>query len=215
MSSIILTAGTINSSKYPHFTGLRHNSLSGTADYGNTSGSWNTSNTDKLGWAQGEDPAKETVRWTSWSKYEGWYNTIIGYNSGRYLTGDHVKGCSFQWLSHPNEAGGITLIRWGIGIVRADGTKKRWASSEINDWYTNNSPRTINVDFSGDLSYQLNVGWRINELHFMLHTPSDRSTPSQNCVLDINNFKFKYKCSNQAIIPAMRSYSDRSNYPIA
>ena len=215
MSSIILTAGTINSSKYPHFTGVVQNSLSGTADYGNTSSSWNTSNTDKLGWAQGEDPARETVRWTSWSKYEGWWNTAVGITSGRYLTGEHIKGCSFQWLSYPNEPGGITLIKWGIGIVRSDGTQKRWSSNEISDWYINNSPRTIDVNFSGDLAYQLNAGWRLSELHFMVYTPSDRSTPSKNCVLDINNFKFKYKCSNSAIIPAMRSYSRRADYPIA
>ena len=217
MATIIHTARSIQSvtEKYPQFKGLVHNSLSGTADYGNTSASWSTSGTDKLGHSHGEDPAYDPyVRWSSQSKYEGWMNTRFGVTDGRYLTGDFISGCSFRWITWPNENGGIALRRWGIQICK-DGSHKRWSSAEINQWDTSKTWHTISLDFSGDLLSQLNRGWQFEELHFMIHTPSNRNTPANTCELDIKEFKFKYKCADNVIIPAMRPYSKRDDYPIA
>jgi hypothetical protein len=212
---IIHTAETINRGLYPHFTGVRNNNISGTADYGNTSSSWNTSGTDKLHHSSGEDPALGSVKWNSQSKYEGWMNTTIGTSSGRYLTGDHLKGCKFQWRTNPNEDGGITLRRWGVGICSVSGTHKRWSSSEVNRWSTSSSWFDISVNFSGELLNQLNRGWQLNALHFMVHTPYIKKTPGSNNVLEIRNFEYIYKCSYNAIIPAMRDYSNRDSWPIA
>jgi len=197
-------------------SGVVNNSLSGTADYGNTTASWNTSGTDKLGYSSGEDPSIETVKWSSWSKYEGWMNTRLGTSYGRYLTGkDFIKGVSFQWRTYPNENGGIALRRWGIGITSDGGTRKRWSSPEINGWSTDSSWKTITYNFDGELATQLNNGWRFDELHFMLHTPSAKSTPSQNCICEVRQFKFLYKSAHNAIIPAVRKYGDRAKYAIA
>ena len=214
MASIIHTADSINKGNYPQFAGLRHNSLSGYADYGNTSSSWSTSGTDKLGYNSGEDPAKEIVMWTSQSKYEGWMNTRIGVTDGRYLTGEFIKGCGFKWITYPNESGGIALKRWGVQICK-DGSHKRWSSAEINQWSTANSWKSVSIDFSGDLLTKLLQGWQFEELHFMIHTPSNRGTPSVNCKLEIKDFKFRFKCPYNTIIPAMRPYSKRDTYPIA
>ena len=216
MASIIHTAKSIQSvtEKYRQFGGLRHNSLSGTADYGNTSASWSTSGTDKLSHSMGEDPAYESLRWTSQSRYAGWMNTRIGVTDSRYLTGDFISGCSFRWITWPNEDGGIALRRWGVQICK-DGSHKRWSSAEVSNWSTSKSWKTISLDFSGDLLSQLNRGWQFEELHLMVHTPSHNKTPGSACELDIKEFKFKYKCADNAIIPAMRPYSKRDDYPIA
>ena len=212
---IIHTADSIRRAYYSHFTGIRNNNISGTADYGNTSASWNTSGTDKLYHAGGVDPALGTVSWASQSRYEGWMNTTFGTSSGRYLTGDHIRGCKFQWRTYPNQDGGITLRRWGVGICSVSGTHKRWSSSEVADWNTSSTWRTISVNFSGELLNQLNRGWQLNGLHFMVHTPANNKTPSSNNVLEIRNFEYLYSCDGSAIIPAMRPYASRDSYPIA
>ena len=215
MASIIHTAKSINGGYYPHFSGVRNNNISGTADYGNTSASWNTSGTDKLSHISGDDPANGTVTWSSQSRYEGWMNTTIGTSSGRYLTGDFISGCKFQWRTYPNQDGGIAFRRWGVGICSMSGTHKRWSSSEVNAWNTSSSWRNISVNFSGELLNQLNRGWQMNALHFMVHTPANKNTPSSNNKFEVRNFEYIYKCANNTIIPAMRPYSQRDSYPIA
>ena len=211
----IYTQEAIRAGNYPHFTGLKHNDISGTADYGNTSASWNTSGTDKLSWVSGEDPATGIVKWASWSRYAGWMNTKIGTSTGRWLTGDFIKGCSFQWRTYPNEDGGIALRRFGVEILTSSTNYKRWSSEEINQWSTSSSWKTYTANFTSDVMSQLNNGWRLSQLHFMVHTPSNGKTPSQNCILEVKNFKFIYKCPYNTIIPAMRSFIDRNSYPIA
>lgn len=207
------TAGTMTGR--PIVGGTRHNELTGRADYGNTSANWDPANTGKLGFDTGEDPAVEIVRWKSQSKYEGWMNTILGYSSGRYLWGAFISGCEFQWRTYPNESGGITLRRWGIGIAQRNGNQRaRWSSAEVNEWSTSSSWKTIRYSFDGSLNSLLNNGWVVDELHFMVHTPRHGSTPSKGCHLEIKNFKFHYR-NNDAIIPAMRRFDDRADYPIA
>ena len=207
------TAGQMNGR--PLFDGKQENGLRGTADYGNTTANWDSNNTSKLQWDRGLDPSVETIQWSSWSKYAGWINTQLGYTKGRYMSGAWITGCEFQWRTYPNENGGIALRRWGIGIAQRDGTlRKRWSSNEVNEWSTSSSWKTIGYNFDGTLLSQLNNGWVFDELHFMVHTPSDRNTPSQNCKLEVRNFKFRYK-RGDAIVPAMRLFRDRAEYPIA
>ena len=213
MASKILQKSTINSGYYPHFRGLKHNDLSGSADYGNKA-SWNTSGTDKLGHWSGEDPSESTVKWSSQSKYEGWMNTRVGFTEGRYLTGDFISGCKFSWRTYPNQDGGIALRRWGIQIVNGS-THKRWSSDEVANWSTDSSWKKITYNFSGDLLSQLNRGWRFEELHFMVHTPSIGKTPSSVSVLEIKDFEYIFKCANNTIIPAVRPYNKRDLYAIA
>lgn len=211
----IYTQEAIRGGNYPHFTGLKHNDIRGFADYGNTSAGWDPGNTDKLNWSSGQDPAKETVRWVSQSRYEGWMNTKIGTSSGRWLTGDFIKGCSFQWRTYHNEDGGIALKRFGVEILTSSTNYKRWSTDDINQWSTSSSWKTYTANFTSDLQSQLDKGWRLSQLHIMVHTPSRSKTPSQACVLEIKNFKFIYKCPYNTIIPAMRSFGDRDKYPIA
>lgn len=206
------TGGTM--SGRPCFDGTVNNGLSGYADYGNTSANWNTSNTNKLYYSSGHDPSVEVVRWGSCSRYSGWMNTKLGVSSGRYMTGEWISGCEFQWRTYPNESGGIALRRWGIGIINSSGTRKRWSSEEVNQWSTDSSWKTIGYNFGGSLASQLNSGWRFEQLHFMIYTPSHGSTPKNECILDIKNFKYRYK-NNNAIVPAMRTNSSRESYPIA
>ena len=213
MASIIQRKDTINRGYYPHFRGLKHNTLSGSADYGNKA-SWNTSDTDKLSHSSGEDPSESIVKWSSQSRYEGWMNTRIGFTEGRYLTGDFISGCKFSWRTYPNQDGGIALRRWGIQICK-DGTNKRWSSDEVANWSTSSSWTRINYNFSGDLLSQLNRGWRFEELHFMVHTPSIGKTPSSVSVLEIKDFEYIFKCANNTIIPAVRPYNKRDLYAIA
>lgn len=199
----------------PCFGGTRHNEITGKADYGNTDASWDPANTGKLGFDTGDDPSVEIVRWKSQSKYEGWWNTIFGFNRGRYLWGSIISGCEFQWRTYPNQNGGIALRRWGIGIAEKNGnSRKRWSSAEVNEWSTSSSWKTIRYTFDGTLSSKLNNGWVVDELHFMVRTPKNGSTPSSGNHLEIRNFKFHYK-NNNAIIPAMRDFRDRAEYPIA
>jgi len=213
MASIIQRKDTINRGYYPHFRGLKHNTLSGSADYGNKA-SWNTSDTDKLSHSSGEDPSESIVKWSSQSRYEGWMNTRIGFTEGRYLTGDFISGCKFSWRTYPNQDGGIALRRWGIQICK-DGTHKRWSSDEVANWSTDSSWKKITYNFSGDLLSQLNRGWRFEELHFMVHTPSIGKTPSSVSVLEIKDFEYIFKCANKTIIPAVRPYNKRDLYAIA
>ena len=214
MASIIQTAGTINSGYYPHFRGLKHNDISGYADYGNTSTSWNTSGTDKLHHSSGEDPSESIVKWNSQSKYAGWMNTRIGFTEGLYLTGDFISGCRFNYRTYPNQDGGIDLLFWGIQIVNGT-THKRWSSPELNSWSTSSSWSRITSNFSGELLSKLNSGWRFEELHIFLHTPSNKNTPSHSCVAEVKGFEFIYKCDSKVIIPAMRHYKDKNSYVIA
>ena len=211
----IYTQEGIRSGNYPHFTGVKNNDISGHADYGNTSASWNTAGTDKVVYVSGQDPAKEIVKWSSWSRYSGWMNTKIGTSSGRWLTGDFINGCSFQWRTYPNEDGGIALRRFGVEVLTSATDYKRWSSPEINQWSTSSSWKTYTANFTSDVINALNNGYRLSQLHFMVHTPENRNTPSQNCILEVKNFKFIYKCSYNTIIPAMRPFSDRNSYPIA
>ena len=216
MARIISTTADMQRYWRPTMSGVRNNSLSGTADYGNTSASWNTSDTDKILYNSGEDPSTGIIKWASWSRYAGWMNTRLGTTHGRYLTGkDFIKGVSFKWRTYPNQDGGIALRRWGIGIVSDSGTQKRWSSAEVNEWSTSSSWKTINYNFDGELANKLNSGWRFNELHFMLHTPSNGSTPSANCICEVKEFMFNYKSDSNAIIPAVRTYADRTKYRIA
>lgn len=195
--------------------GVRQNGLSGTADMGNTSASWNTSGTTYIKWKSGSDPGPGIVTWSTSSKYEGWINTQLGVSEGRYLNYDHIDGVTFKWRTYPNENGGIALKRWGIGIVNGSGTKKRWSSNNINDWSTSSSWRTITYKFDGTLlNYFKNSGYRFNELHFMVHTPSHGSWPSE-CKLEVAYFSFTYRSASNAIVPAVRPYSDRNLYAIA
>ena len=214
MASIIQTKSTINSGYYPHFRGLKHNTISGTADYGNTSASWSTSGTDKLSHSSGEDPSESIVKWSSQSRYAGWMNTRIGFTQGRYPTGDFISGCRFDYRTYPNQDGGIALRRWGIQIVNGS-THKRWSSAEVANWSTDSSWKKISYNFSGDLLSQLNRGWRFEELHFMVHTPSRSKTPSSASVLEIKGFEYIFKCANNVIIPAVRTYKDKDKYAIA
>ena len=216
MASIISTTADVQRYWRPMMNGVSNNSLSGTADYGNTSASWNTSGTDKIVYNSGEDPSIENIKWSSWSRYSGWMNTRLGTSYGRYLTGkDFIKGVSFKYRLYPNQDGGIDLRRWGIGIVSDSGTRKRWSSAELNGWSTSNTWKTITYNFDGELASKLNSGWRFDELHFMLYTPSNGSTPSSNCVCEVKDFMFNYKSGSNAIIPAVRAYADRTKYPIA
>ena len=205
------TGGTM--SGRPCFSGKSLNSLSGYADYGNTSASWNTSG-NYFNHVGGDDPATDTVRYDSWTKNSGWSNGKFGVSEGRYMTGEFISGCEFQWRTYPNQNGGSALRRWGIGIVAPGGVRKRWSSEEVSQWSTDSSWKTISYNFSGTLLSQLNSGWRLAELHIMMHTPSNGKTPTATCPLEIRNFKYKYK-SNNLIVPAMRSSSRRSDYPIA
>jgi len=216
MAIQIHTQESIRSGNHPHFTGVKNNDISGTADYGNTTASWNVSNTDKLGHSSGDDPAKGIVKWNSQSRYGGWMNTKIGTNSGRWLTGDFIKGCSFQWRTYPNEDGGIALRRFGVEILTSSTNHKRWSSEEINQWSTSSTWKTYTFNFTSDVQSQLDKGWRLSQLHFMVHTPDNgRNTPSKNCILEVKNFKFIYKCPYNTIIPAMRPFSSRDLYQIA
>lgn len=197
-------------------SGVRSNGLSGTADCGNTTSSWNTSGTTYLRLKSGSDPGAGVVTWASQSKYEGWMNTQLGYSQGRYLNYDFIEGVTFRWRTYPNQDGGIALKRWGIGIVNDSGTKKRWSSNDINSWSTSSSWRAITYKFDGTLlNYFKNSGYRFNELHFMVHTPSNGSHPSSECRLEIGYFTFLYRCPSNAIIPAVRPYSERKLYAIA
>ena len=205
------TGGTM--SGRPCFSGRTTNTISGTAHYGNTTASWNTSG-NYFNHVSGNDPAIETVRYDSWTRNEGWSNYKVGTSQSRYMTGEFISGCEFQWRTYPNSNGGSALRRWGIGIVLPGGVIKRWSSAEIDQWSTSSSWRTISYNFSGDILSQLNNGARFAELHIMMRTPSDRNTPGQSCPLEIRNFKYKYK-SNDLIVPAMRGYTNRDQYPIA
>ena len=205
------TGGTM--SGRPCFTGSSLNSFGGTADYGNTGASWNTSG-NYFNHVSGEDPSTGTVRYDSWTKNSGWSNLKIGVSEGRYMTGEFISGCEFQWRTYPNQNGGSALRRWGIGIISPSGTRKRWSSEEVEQWSTDSSWKTIGYNFNGTLLTNLNNGWRFEELHFMFHTPSNGKTPTATCPLEIRNFKYRYKNSN-LIVPAMRTSSRRADYPIA
>ena len=214
--AIISTTSDVKSNWRPMMRGVSNNKLSGTADYGNTAASWNTANTDKLSYDSFQDPSIETVKWVSHSRYDGYMNTRLGTTHGRYMTGkDFITGVRFQWRTYPNQSGGIELKHWGIGIVSDSGTIKRWSSDEIKEWSTSSSWKTIQYSFSGTLANQLNSGWRFDELHFMLHTPSHSKTPSSASYLEVRDFYFLYKSANNAIIPAVRPVADRGKYAIA
>lgn len=205
------TGGTM--SGRPCFSGRSTDTISGNAHYGNTTASWNTSG-GYFEHISGNDPATEIVKYQSWTTKSGWSNFKVGTSQSRYMTGEFISGCEFEWRTYPNESGGSALRRWGIGITAPGGIIKRWSSAEINDWTTTNTWKKISYNFSGDLLNQLNSGWRFESLHIMMYTPSHSKTPRQGCPLEIRNFKYKYK-SNDLIVPAMRGHGNRDKYPIA
>ena len=207
------TGGTM--SGRPLFGGVEQNKLSGTAQYGNTTSSWNTKNPTYIKWTGSEqDPATATVLFETQTRSEAWVNASIGYSTGRYMHGQWISGIKFQWRTNPNVSGGIAFRRYGIGIVSNGGTRNRWSSPDINEWNTDGRWRNVTYNFDGTLLAKLNDGWRFDEFHIMLHSPSHGSTPGSPCYFHIRDFEFIYK-SNNSIVPAMRSCSNRTDYPIA